>query len=181
MFGLNWEKKKYLYLLSHFGYCLLICIFDSRTAKSNKNHLKKWTLRIAYDEYITSFKDLLKKDNSFKIHHKNIQSLAIELFQVKKRITNLILYDNFPLTSVDYNARSQIDFSVASVNTSHIGLKFLRYFSSKVWNMVSLERKNLNDVEMFKSKIIKWEARQCKCKLCVLYVHNIGYINISNN
>ena len=128
MFGLNWEMKKYLHLLSHFGYCLLICIFDSRKAKSNKNLLKKWALKIAYDEYITSFKDLLKKDNSFKIHHKNIQSLAIGLFQVKKRITNIILYDNFPLTSVDYNARSQIDFSVASVNTSHIGFIFFTIF-----------------------------------------------------
>ena len=30
---------------------------------------------------------------------------------------------------------------------------------------VSLERKNLNDVEMFKSEIRKWEAWQCECKL----------------
>ena len=29
-------------------------------------------MRIVYNDYITSFEDLLKKDNSFKIHHKNI-------------------------------------------------------------------------------------------------------------
>ena len=55
---------------------------------------------------IDSFEDLLKKDNSFKIHHKNIQSLAIEIFEVEKGIANPILCDIFPLRSIDYNLRS---------------------------------------------------------------------------
>ena len=47
--------------------------------------------------------------------------------------------------------------------------------------MVSLELKDLNDVEMFKSEIIKWEPRQYGCTLCLPYVHSIGYVNISNS
>ena len=47
--------------------------------------------------------------------------------------------------------------------------------------MVLLELKNLNDVESFNSKIIKWEPMQCECTLCLLYMHSIGYVNISNN
>ena len=56
--------------------------------------------------------------------------------------------------------RSHIDFSVSSVNTIHFGLNSLHYFVSKVWNMVPLELKNLNDVEIFKSEIRKWEPMQ---------------------
>ena len=37
-------------------------------------------------------------------------------------------------------------FSVSSVNTTHFSLNSLRYFASKVWNIVQLELKNLNDV-----------------------------------
>ena len=115
--------------------------FHSRKVNSKINHLQERSLRIVYNDYITAFEDLLKKDNSFKIHHKNIQSLAIELFKVEKVIANPILCDIFPLRSTDYNLRSQTDFSVSSVNTTHFGLNSLRYFASKVWNMVPLELK----------------------------------------
>ena len=122
-----------------------------------------------------------KKDNSCEIHHKNIQSIAIELFKVEKGIANPILFDIFPLRSIDYNLRSQTDFSVSSVNTIHFGLNFPRYFASKVWNIVPFELKNLNDVEIFKSEIRKWEPMQCECTLCLPYMHSIGYVNISKN
>ena len=107
--------------------------------------------------------------------------LAIELFKVKKGIANPILKDIFPLRTIDYNLRSQTDFSVNSVNITHFGLNSLRYFASKVWNMLLLELKDLNDVEIFKSEIRKWEPKQCECTLRLLYMRSIGYVNISNN
>ena len=110
---------------SHFGYCPLTSMFHSRKVNSKRNKLQERSLRIIYNDYITSFEDLLKKDNSFKIRHKNIRSLAIELLKVKKGIANPILCDTFPLRSIDYNLRSQTDSSVTSVNTTHFGLNSL--------------------------------------------------------
>ena len=155
---MSFKQKRILmkaFVESQFGYCPLIWMFHSRKVNSKINHLQERSLRIVYNDYITSFEDLLKKDNSFKIHHKNIQSLAIELFKVEKGIANPILYDIFPLRSIVYNLRTQTDFSVSSANTTHFGLNSLRYLASKVWNTVPLELKNLNDVESFKSEIRK--------------------------
>ena len=87
--------------------------------------MKKEKKNIKKKNYVTPFEDLLKKGNSFKIHHKNIQSLAIELFKVEKGIANPILCDIFPLRSIDYNLRSQTDFSTSSVNTTPFGLNSL--------------------------------------------------------
>ena len=44
-----------------FGYCPLIWMFHSRKVNSKTNHLQERSLRIVYNDYITSFKDLLKK------------------------------------------------------------------------------------------------------------------------
>ena len=91
---MSFKQKRMLmktFVESQFGYFLLILMVHSRKVNSKINHLQKRSLRIVYNDYINSFEDLLKKDNSFKIRHKNIQSLAIELFKVEKGIAHPIL------------------------------------------------------------------------------------------
>ena len=68
---------------SQFGYCLLIWMFHSRGGNNTVNHLYARSLRIFYKGNISSFEDLLKRDKSFTIHQRNIQSLAVELFKIK--------------------------------------------------------------------------------------------------
>ena len=98
-------------------------MFHSKKLNSKINHLQERSLRIVYNDCITSFKDLLKKDNYFKIHHKNFQSLAIELFKIEQEIANPILCNIiFPRRSIDYNLWPQTVFSVSSVNTTHFGI-----------------------------------------------------------
>ena len=122
---MSFKQKRILmktFVEAQFGYCPLIWMFHSRKGNTKINHLQERSLKIVYNDYITSFEDLLKKDKSSKIHHKNMESLAIELFKVKKGIANTILCDIFTLRSIDCNLRPQINFSVSSVNTTHFGL-----------------------------------------------------------
>ena len=42
---------------------------------------KKNNLRLIYSDKKSSYENLLEKDNSVSIHHKNIQVLAIEMFK----------------------------------------------------------------------------------------------------
>ena len=72
---MSFKQKRILmktFVESLFGYCPLIWMFHSRKVNSKINHLQERSLRIVYNDYITWFEDLLKKDSSFKIHHKNI-------------------------------------------------------------------------------------------------------------
>ena len=110
---MSFRQKRILmkiFVESQFGYCPLIWMFHRRKLNSNINHLQERSLRIVYNDYITLFEDLLKKGNSFKIYNKNIQSLAIELFEVEKGIGNPILCDIFPLRSIDYNLGFKLIF-----------------------------------------------------------------------
>ena len=130
------NKKRVLmkaFIESQFSYCPLIWMFHSRGVNNKINHLHERSLRIVYKDNISSFEDLLKKDRSFTIHQRNIQSLAIELFKVKGNLSNNIMYDIFQTRKINYNLRSQKD--LVFVNS-------LRYFPSKIWSMVPLEIKN---------------------------------------
>lgn len=42
------------------------------------NNIHERALKLFYKEYISSFDDLLIKDNQFRIHHRNLQNLDAE-------------------------------------------------------------------------------------------------------
>ena len=44
--------------------------------------------------------------------------------------------------------------------------------------MIPIEIKNSLTVEVFKSKISKWEPNDCECKLFQDYLHKIEYVNL---
>ena len=57
----------------------MIC---SRSVSNKINKLHERALKIVYDDYNSKFEELLTKDGSFTIHHKNLQTLEIELFKI---------------------------------------------------------------------------------------------------
>ena len=116
---------------SQFGYCPLIWLFHGRGVNNKINHLHEHSLHIVYKDNSSSFKELSKKNNSFKVHIRSIQSLAIGLFKVKENLSNTIMIDILQTRALPYNLRSQTDFARSFVNASHFGLNSLRYLRQK--------------------------------------------------
>ena len=83
------ERKRLLmkaFIESQFSYCPLIWMFCSRKMIRKINHIQERALRLVYDDYLSSFYVLLRKDNYVCIHHRNIQRVAIEMFKVKHKL-----------------------------------------------------------------------------------------------
>ena len=64
---------------SQFNYCPLIWMFHSRNLNNKINRLHECCLRVIYNDKTSCFGQLLENDNSVSIHHRNIQTLAIEM------------------------------------------------------------------------------------------------------
>ena len=75
--------------MSQFGYCPLVWMNHSNTLNNRINGLHKRALSLVYNEFLSSFSELLEKDISGTIHHCNLQTLAYEIFRVKKKTWHL--------------------------------------------------------------------------------------------
>ena len=67
---------------------------QSNTEQQNKQTSRKST-RLVHNDSTSSFYELLQKDNSFTIHHRNIQKLALEMYRVKHRIAPKMMCELF--------------------------------------------------------------------------------------
>ena len=95
---ISFEKRKILvkaFVGSQFGYCSLTWTFHGRRANSKINHIRERALRIVCKNNVLSFEELLELGESFAIHHRNIQSLATELFKIKNNLLVTIMNDIF--------------------------------------------------------------------------------------
>ena len=81
---LDFKKKKLLinsFFMSQFNYCQLIWMCHNRT-KNKINRLHERCLRLLYNDKKSSFHDLLEKDSSVSIHHRNLRALATEMYRI---------------------------------------------------------------------------------------------------
>ena len=106
----QWRVLMKSFIEAQFGYCPLVWMFHGRVLNRKINHLYERSLRIVYKDSISSFHELLSKDHFFTIHHRNIQSLAIELYKIKENLSNEIMSSIFPRRLIEYNLRPQSDF-----------------------------------------------------------------------
>ena len=69
------------FVTSQFSYFLLIWKFHSSRLNNKINSVHERALRITHQDNTSTFQELLKKDNSVSIHHRNLQVLATEMFK----------------------------------------------------------------------------------------------------
>ena len=90
-------------LESQFGYCPLVWMCCNRNCNNRINHLRERALKIAYNDNVSSFEDLSKRDQSVSIYQRNIPLLGIELYKTKNNIANHIMNELFEQRNILYN------------------------------------------------------------------------------
>ena len=122
---LNFEKRRILlksFVESQFGYSPLVWMFHDRGVEHKINRVHERALRCVYRDDVSTFEQLLRKDNSFKMHHRNIQAMVIELFKVKHNIGPSLLKKIFILNeNFNPNLRFSSEFKRPNISCVHYG------------------------------------------------------------
>ena len=166
------------FIESQFNYCPLIWMFHSRTINNKINRLHERALRIVYSDFKSSFEGLLMKDNSFSIHERNIQSLAIEIYKFLNGLSPSFLNNVFHKNiSNSYDLRNHKELYSRNPKTVRYGTETVSYIAPKIWSKVPETIKMSSSLESFKTKIRKWKP-ECDCRLCTTYLHHVGFVNV---
>ena len=174
------EKQRQIvmkaFVLAQFGYCPLVWMFHSRKLNNRINRIHKRSLCIVYQDNRLSFEELLAKDESFTIHERNIQTMAIELYKVKYGLAPKIMNLIFPLQA-NMTYPGQNDFVSRNVKNVSYGTETLAHLGPKIWALVPNDIKDFS-LSKFTKRIRKWKPDKCPCKICKIYVKNLGYVVI---
>ena len=151
-------------------------MLHSRIMNNKINYINKRALRLVYSDQVSSFDELLKKDRSFYIHHRNIQSLAVVLHKFFHGLSPSVMNNVFHLNAnIPYNLRSRSERHSRNPKTIKHGTETMSYLAPKIWSLVPNAMKISNSLDVFKSKIRQWEP-DCPYRLCKNYVQHVGFI-----
>ena len=139
------------------------------------NRIHERALRLVYDDYTSSFNELLKHDK-ISIHHRNIHCVAIEMFKAKNHLSPSFMNEMFEQNK-GLSTRMGTTFVRPKVNSVYKGDNSLRIFGPIVWNnMLPGRLKVCSSLSEFKNAIKSWIPENCTCRLCKHYVQGLGFI-----
>ena len=108
-------------------------MFHSRTMNNKINLIHERALRLVYPNYSSNFDELLKKDGSFSIHDKNIQTLAIEIHKFFHGLSPIIIKNIFQVnTNNPHSLRSHNELYCRNPKTVKYGTETISYLAAKV-------------------------------------------------
>ena len=162
---MNFAKRRFLvnaFFYSQFNYCQLLWMCHNWTNNNKINHLLERCIHLIYNNSKSSFENLLEKGGSVSIHHRNLRTVAVELFIIFKGLSPVIFAEG--------------NFAVRCAKTVKNGLESLSYIDPKLWDSIPSHMKERDSFNKAQQVIKTWKPDLCSCRLCKTYLENTGYL-----
>ena len=116
--------------------------------------------------YNYRFGKLLDKDQSFSIHHQNLQVLATEIYKAHPNIALGFIFKKKEETSC--NLLNNAHFSQRNIKSEYRGTQIISCLRPEIWNLTPECIKD--------SKIKFWKLESCLRWLCEVYLPNAFFL-----
>ena len=99
------------------------------------------------------------------------------MYKIKNDLSPLIVTELFEQRNEQhYDPRKNSQFTIPPIRTVYHGLESISFLGPKIWNILPDRLKNVNSIEAFKMQIKKWKPENYPCRLCKVYVQNVGFV-----
>ena len=70
-----------------------------------------------------------------------------------------------------------LKFSRPVVKSGYHGSKSASFLGTKIWDMLTDDYKDTDNLNTFKNKIKKWKPENCPSRLCKVYIKNFSFVS----
>ena len=125
-------------------------MFHSRRLNNRINHIHERALRIIYQDYNSSFKELLRKESSLTIHQRNLKLLVTEMFKVKIGCASDTMKEIFEIDNQNYNFRHDFLIKRCNIRSVYYGTKTASFTGPKICDTLLNSCKDANSLKVLK-------------------------------
>ena len=106
-------------------------MFHSHKTDHQVNKIHEGALRLAYKDSVSTFEQLLTRNNSVTFHERNLQLLITEIFNTKSQLILDFMNDFFKDRNVSYNLWKGSDTILPVVRTIIYGIETVRLIGNR--------------------------------------------------
>ena len=151
---LDQDTKLLLYksfIMSNFEYCPLVWSFCNKVDYDRVLKVQCRSLRFVSNNFVDDFDVLLDKCNVISICHANLIKLVTTVFKCLNNHSPKYLCALFELKNSNYNFRKSKLLDLKRPSSTKYGKNSFTYYGVKVWNRLSNEIKDVDDLHTFKN------------------------------
>ena len=102
--------------------------------------------------------------------------MAIEIYKVMQGISPPLLNEMLVPRQCSYELRGNNFLERRRVKSVRCGTESMSSLAPKIWEILPNEIKDSDTLQIFKAKIKKWVPVECPCRLCKIYLPQVGFI-----
>ena len=110
------------------------------------------------------------------IHVKNLQLLMIEIYKIRSGLSPPFMKDIFPDRNTGYDLRHGNNSQRPKVHTITYGIETISFLGNRLWSTIPNTIKQASTLPIFKSQIKCWKGENCNCRICKIYMPQVGYL-----
>ena len=107
-----------------------------------------------------------------------LQVLVTELYEVHHGLAHELMNNIFQKRIVTYNFRKSSAFETRNIKSVYYISETISFLGPKIWELLPSNIKDSQNLNIFKSNIISWKPENFSCRLCRLYIAEIGFIEL---
>ena len=142
---IGFKEKQILvqsFVYSNFNYCPLVWYFSSSKSLQKIEQLQERALRFFYNDYTSSYNDLLLKSNKCTMLIARQRILCIQIFKTVKLLNPPFMQNIFELRSSHYSSRNPNNLAHVRPNQTKFGSNSLMSIGPQIWNGLPNEIKS---------------------------------------